>query len=62
MKLIFSHKGFNEFFKPIKRLGRGAFATVYLIESKISKKRFAAKVFSKEGQKLTFKGQEALLN
>jgi hypothetical protein len=31
LKLLLSHKGFNEFFKPIKRLGKGAFATVYLI-------------------------------
>lgn len=31
LKLLLSHKGFNDFFKPIKRLGKGAFATVYLI-------------------------------
>lgn len=27
----FTHKGFNEFYRPIKRLGRGSFATVYLV-------------------------------
>lgn len=31
LKLLLSHKGFNDFFRPIKRLGKGAFATVYLI-------------------------------
>jgi hypothetical protein len=31
LKLLLSHKGFNDYFKPIKRLGKGAFATVYLI-------------------------------
>lgn len=35
--MLISHKGFNDFFKPIKRLGKGAFATVYLIEHKITK-------------------------
>jgi len=53
---LISHKGFNEYFKPIKRLGRGAFATVYLIEHKFTKNQYAAKVFSREGQKLEFKG------
>jgi hypothetical protein len=37
LKMIISHKGFNEYFKPIKRLGKGAFATVYLIEHKMTK-------------------------
>jgi hypothetical protein len=37
LKLLLSHKGFNDFFKPVKRLGKGAFATVYLIEHKITK-------------------------
>lgn len=48
----FTHKGFNEFYKPIKRLGRGSFATVYLVEHKYTSVRRAAKVFSKEGQKI----------
>lgn len=60
--MLLSHKGFNDYFKPIKRLGKGAFATVYLIEHRITKERWAAKVFSREGQKLEFKGQEALEN
>jgi hypothetical protein len=47
LKKSHSHKGFNEYFKPIKRLGRGSFATVYLIEHKIIGCRFAAKVFAR---------------
>lgn len=31
MVRCFSHKGFNDFYRPIKRLGRGSFATVYLV-------------------------------
>lgn len=31
LKKLISHKGFNDYFRPIKRLGKGAFATVYLI-------------------------------
>lgn len=53
----FPHKGFNEFYKPIRRLGRGSFATVYLVEHRYTFVRKAAKVFSKEGQKIEFKGK-----
>jgi serine/threonine protein kinase len=60
LKKHISHKGFNDYFKPLKRLGRGSFAAVYLIESKATGKRLAAKVFSREGQKLGYKGKEAL--
>jgi hypothetical protein len=31
MKRCLSHKGFSDYFKPIRRLGKGAFATVYLV-------------------------------
>ena len=47
LKRHISHKGFNDYFKPIRRLGKGAFATVYLVEHKFSEKRYAAKVFSR---------------
>ena len=49
---IISHKGFNDYFKVCKRLGRGNFATVYLAEHKYTGQRIAMKVFSKEGHKL----------
>lgn len=45
--MIISHDKFSEYFKPTKRLGRGAFATVYLIEHRVTKKQYAAKVFSR---------------
>jgi len=44
---VLSHQGFNEYYKPIKRLGRGTFATVYLVEHKATGIKRAAKVFSK---------------
>ena len=56
------HKGFTDFYKPIKRLGRGTFATVYLVEHKYTGIRRAAKVFSKVGQGIEYKGIEALAN
>ena len=62
LKLTNSHQGFNDYFKPLKRLGRGSFAAVYLIESKYTGEKFAAKVFAKEGQKLEYKGRESLEN
>jgi hypothetical protein len=37
LKNIISHKGFNDYFRPLKRLGRGSFAAVYLVEHKITK-------------------------
>jgi serine/threonine protein kinase len=47
LRNVLTHKGFNEFYKPIKRLGRGTFATVYLVEHRVTGVRRAAKVFSK---------------
>lgn len=57
-----SHKGFSQYFKPLKRLGRGTFATVYMVEHKFTGNKKAAKVFSREGQKIQLKGNEALQN
>lgn len=62
LKRYISHKGFSQFYKPLKRLGRGTFATVYLIEHKYTKLKKAAKVFSYEAQKIEFKGKQALEN
>ena len=47
LKKSVSIRNLNSFFKPLKRLGRGRFATVYLMESKISGEKYAAKVFTK---------------
>lgn len=60
LKREISHKGFNDIFKPLKRLGRGSFATVYLVQHKVTGEKFAAKVFSREIQKIGFMGHESL--
>jgi len=40
---------FHEEYKALKMIGKGSFAKVYLVESKITKKHFAVKAFTKEG-------------
>lgn len=40
--------GFHRQFKPVRKLGRGASASVYEIASLEDGRRLAAKVFSKE--------------
>lgn len=62
LKYTISHKGFNDYFKPLKRLGKGAYATVYLIQHKFTKQKFAAKVFSRQAQKVSFEGYQSLQN
>ena len=39
---------FHEEYKAIKMIGKGSFAKVYLVESKITGKSFAVKAFTKE--------------
>lgn len=55
-----SVKGFNDYYKPLKRLGRGNFASVYLVEHKFTRKVFAAKVFGRCQQYLELDGKAAL--
>lgn len=55
-----SHQGFDEYFKPLKRLGRGSFATVYLVQHLFMGNKLAAKVFPREIQKIGHLGQQAL--
>lgn len=43
--------GFHSFYKPIRTLGRGSFATVYEILRLEDGRRFAAKVFGKDNIK-----------
>lgn len=57
-----NQRGFHELFKPIKKIGKGNFASVYLAERKEDGRMVAVKAFSKE---LTFsqeKGKESLIN
>jgi serine/threonine protein kinase len=35
-------------YRPIKKLGKGGFATVYEVERQTDKKHFAVKAFSKQ--------------
>ena len=48
-----TRKEFHEFFKPMRKIGRGNFATVYLADDIRSARRVAVKAFMKE---VSFKG------
>lgn len=39
--------GFHNLYKPVRKLGKGRFATVYEVERVTDRVRFAAKAFSK---------------
>lgn len=43
-----NQRGFHELFKPIKKIGKGNFASVYLAIRLEDEKKFAVKAFSKE--------------
>lgn len=43
-----NQRGFHELFKPIKKIGKGNFASVYLAIRLEDERRFAIKAFSKE--------------
>lgn len=47
LKKHLNQKGFHEAFKPIKKIGKGNFASVYLAEKIQDKKKYAVKAFSK---------------
>lgn len=44
-----NQRGFHELFKPIKKIGKGNFATVYLVNKLEDNQKYAVKAFSKEG-------------
>ncbi len=44
-----NQRGFHELFKPIKKIGKGNFAAVYLVIRHEDGKKYAVKAFSKEG-------------
>ena len=44
-----NQRGFHELFKPIKKIGKGNFASVYLVIKHENQKKYAVKAFSKEG-------------
>jgi serine/threonine protein kinase len=47
LKKHLNQKGFHETFKPIKKIGKGNFASVYLVERIENKCKYAVKAFSK---------------
>ena len=55
-------KGFHDMFRPIKKLGRGNFATVYEAQRVTDKQRFAVKAFSKQNSYCAKNGRESLIN
>lgn len=48
LKLKLNQRGFHEQFKALDKIGKGNFASVYLVEKHEDKQRYAVKAFSKE--------------
>ena len=55
-------KGFHERFKPLRKLGKGNFATVYEVQRFFDKKKFAVKAFSKQTCFSANRGKQSLIN
>jgi len=47
LELKLNQRGFHELFKPIKKIGKGNFASVYLVIKYEDSKKYAVKAFSK---------------
>jgi len=57
LKSKLNQRGFHEQFKPIKKIGKGNFASVYLAEKHETKTNYAVKAFSKEAAYSEDKGK-----
>lgn len=57
-----NQRNFHQLFKAKKKIGKGAFASVYLAERLTDQKMVAVKAFSKEKQFSGDKGKESLEN
>lgn len=57
-----NQKGFHAQFKPIKKLGKGNFASVYEVIRLEDGKKFAVKAFSKANTFSSPNGKESLIN
>lgn len=61
MKRYLNQRGFHQDFKPIKKIGKGNFASVYLAERNDTKEKCAVKAFSKEAAFSEENGKECLI-
>lgn len=52
-----NQRGFHEQFKPFHKIGKGNFASVYLVQKLEDKKNYAVKAFSKEAAYSEEKGK-----
>jgi serine/threonine protein kinase len=57
-----NQKGFHAMFKPVRKLGKGNYATVYEAERLTDHKSFAIKAFSKQNTYCATHGKESLIN
>lgn len=57
LKLKLNQRGFHEQFKALDKIGKGNFASVYLVEKHEDKQRYAVKAFSKEAAYSEEKGK-----
>lgn len=57
LETMINRRGFHNLFKPMKKIGKGNFASVYLAESIEGKKMVAVKAFSKEATYSQDKGR-----
>lgn len=61
LKTRLNQRGFHEQFKALDKIGKGNFASVYLVEKHEDRKRYAVKAFSKEAAYSEEKGKECLI-
>ena len=57
LKNKLNQRGFHEQFKPYKKIGKGNFATVFLVKKIENKTLYAVKAFSKEAAYSEDKGK-----
>lgn len=57
-----NQKGFHSQFKPVKKLGKGNFASVYQVVRVEDGRKFAVKAFSKANTYSAENGKESLIN
>ena len=56
-----NQRGFHDLFKHVKKIGKGNFASVYLVVKHEDQKKYAVKAFSKEATYSEDFGKESLM-